>query len=598
MRTRSLVLVAGVLVGVAWPLSGEARKTVRTPRPRIVNGTFTSVFPTVGALLEGSSVGSSSMQCTGTMIGCQTFITAAHCVCDTTGTDCQPGGPNEPNPSRLFVFLQHAGVFTVSSVSLRSDYDFPVADVAVLTLSAPVAGIRPTPLNLAGAPSAGATGTIVGFGRQGNGIYDYGLKRTGLVSLAPCTGGVSNTTSVCWNFLDPLGAAGTNSNTCNGDSGGPLFVDGGCGPVIAGITSGGDSAECVPTDASYDANVYNYRSFIQTAGGADLSNTSCGAMPQVGEAGTTIDSASGTLSSLSPDGTHQFVVPVGTDELRVGLNAIDDGGDYDLYVRFGSDPTTSVYDCRDNAGYAYGYCVIAAPAAGTWHVLVHRVSGSGDYQVTATAIAPGSAGPGTDGQSCSSSRPCVTGGTCSGGQCASSPSPDGTPCSDGLICTAGDVCTAGACAGTATPLASCDTVPSGKSTVGVKNSATDAKDSLRWNWTHGSATFGAFGDPSGSTPYEMCVFDHAGGVPVLAFDQSIAPSGKWSTTAAGFKFRDTAGSEGGVTSVTLRAGRVPTLPFAQSPSVTVQLSNGTHCWQSTSSSNRKNDATQFKGSSD
>jgi Trypsin/Bacterial pre-peptidase C-terminal domain len=613
MTMRRFVPLVCIVLLAASLVPALARRRPHRLEPRVVNGTFTSAFPTVGALLEGANAASASTECTGTMIGCQTFLTAAHCVCPGTGVDCQVGGPDEPNPSRLFVFLQHAGVFAVSSVALRSDYDFPVADVAVLTLAAPVTGIRPTPLNLTARPGTGVAGTIVGFGRQGNGIDDYGLKRTGLVSLAPCSGGVSNTTSVCWNYEDPVGPPGIDSNTCNGDSGGPLFVEGGCGPQIAGITSGGSSGECTPTDSSYDADVFHYRAFIQSAGGVDLNNTSCGLMPQVGEAGTTIASATGNLSSGTPDATHQFAVGAGSDELRVALNAIDDGGDYDLYVRFGSDPTTSVYDCRDVGSHVYGYCSIPAPAAGDWHVLVHRVSGTGAYQVTATTIAPGSAGPGTDGQSCSSGSACVVGGVCGGGQCGETPAPDGTPCVDGSSCTASDACTVGLCAGVATPMLGCAGAPARKSTASLKNNLLNSKDALRWNWSRGTATVGDFADPTASTSYEMCIFDRSGGVPALVYDQRVAAGSGWSASATGFRYRDTAGSAGGITSVKLRAGTgnakvqvkgkgadlsMPSLPFDQDTAVTVQVTNGAQCWEATFSSNSKNQSDYFKASSD
>lgn len=607
----ALCLASASLLSVV-ALPAQARRPQVAPRPRIVNGTFTSGFPSVGALLAGTNAATADNECTGTMIGCQTFLTAAHCVCDGDGTDCQAGGPSEPDPNRFFVFLQHAGVFAVSNIALRSDYNFPVADVAVLTLAGPVTAIRPTPLNLAGTPATGASGTIVGFGRQGNGLYDYGLKRTGQVSLAPCSGGVSGTTSVCWNYDTPVGPAGTDSNTCNGDSGGPLFIDHGCGPVIAGITSGGTNDECVPIDASYDANVYYYRTFIQSAGGADLNNTTCGTMPQVGDAGTTVDSATGSLNSGLVDAVHQFTVAPGTDALRIAMNAIDDGSNYDLYVRFGSAPTTALYDCRDNKSNTVGYCAFSAPAAGTWYVLVHRITGSGPYQVTATTIAPGSPGTGTDGQSCTDNQQCSDSGVCSSGQCVITPTADGTPCSDDSACTSSDQCLAGACVGTDTPLQSCDVVPTRKANLSIRDSS-GTKDSLKWNWTRGSASVGTFGNPTLATPYELCIFDRSGGTPVRRFDQTIAPGALWSASSTGYKLRDAAGSQQGLTSVRLRAGSgtakiqvkarggnltVPSLPLVQNPNVTVQLTNGTHCWESTFSTHTRNQLDQFKATSD
>ncbi len=67
---------------------------------------------------------------------------------------------------------------------------------------------------------------------------------------------ISDTTSVCWTFT------GAGGNTCNADSGGPLFVGSGSAPSIAGVTSGGSSNSCLPTDDSFDANIAHYASYI------------------------------------------------------------------------------------------------------------------------------------------------------------------------------------------------------------------------------------------------------------------------------------------------------------------------------------------------
>ncbi len=251
----AVLLTILLLLAPMGAFAGEGVQLPWTDPPRIVNGTLTAEDPSTGALLSPGNPASGGLLCSGTLIGCETFLTAAHCVCDTIGLGCQ--GVNAPDPSDYVVFLQHAGFFSVASISVHPDFDFPVADVAVLKLATPVTGVAPAPINVARDPAAGTTGTIVGFGRTA-GAFDYGIKRRGVVELAPCTDGISGTTSVCWDFLDPIGLPGEDSNTCNGDSGGPLFVDYGCGSTVAGITSGGTSATCDATDHSYDANVYNY----------------------------------------------------------------------------------------------------------------------------------------------------------------------------------------------------------------------------------------------------------------------------------------------------------------------------------------------------
>jgi hypothetical protein len=49
-------------------------------------------------------------------------------------------------------------------------------------------------------------------------------------------------------------------------------------------------------------------------------------------------------------------------------------GDADLYVRFGSPPTTATYNCRSWANGNTETCTFAAPSAGTWYVMVRAYS--------------------------------------------------------------------------------------------------------------------------------------------------------------------------------------------------------------------------------
>jgi hypothetical protein len=381
MRVRIfLLLVILTGLGISLPNIATAEDVFQ---PRIVNGLFTSNFPTTGALLFGNDPATASSWCSGTLIGCGTFLTAAHCVCDSFGPICQE--PNDPNPDDYKVFLQHAGLFSVHSITVRGDFNFPEGDVAVVKLAAPVNGIPPTPINTTQSPPFGTPGIIAGFGRSGGNNFDYGLKRYGSVTTDSCPIGVSNTTSVCWVFNNPVGVPGTDSNTCNADSGGPLFVDFGDGEVVAGITSGGTGFNCLPTDQSYDADVFFYRNWIQTMAGPDILNTSCGDLPQL-EVATDAMGFAGIVSAVTPEGRHAISVPPNTRVLRVSMNSEDDGQNFDLYVKAGGPPSTIDFDCAGTGSGQYASCEFDAPVAGTWEILVQRVSGSGDYQVTATAI--------------------------------------------------------------------------------------------------------------------------------------------------------------------------------------------------------------------
>lgn len=70
-------------------------------------------------------------------------------------------------------------------------------------------------------------------------------------------------------------------------------------------------------------------------------------------------------------GTQQFWtinVPSGATDLKIQTSG--GTGDMDMYVRFGSAPTTSTYDCRPYAGDNNETCSFTSPSAGTWHVML------------------------------------------------------------------------------------------------------------------------------------------------------------------------------------------------------------------------------------
>ncbi len=370
------VLRAVVAALLLWT-GAEARP------PRIVQGTLTSDYPSTGALLVVS--GDSGITCSGVMIGCETFLTAAHCVCPAGKAPCQ--GDDAPDPFDVTVYLDNAGFFPADVVIVHPDYDFPVADLAVVKLLFAPTSIPPSKLANVSVP-LGTPGTIVGFGTSGGNDDSTGLKRYGTVVTAGCPTDVSDTTSVCWRFT------GEGANSCSGDSGGPLFLDDGS---IAGTTSGGVRASCLATDSSYDANVPYYHDWIAAQAGADIANTVCGELPQVGQAGSTVTGFTGTLDRDVTEAVHTIVVPENTEELRIGMHGADDGRiDFDLAVRFDAPPTDEESDCEDAAPGQYAYCEFFYPDPGTWHVRVKRVAGDGAYQLVVTTLGGSTAECGND----------------------------------------------------------------------------------------------------------------------------------------------------------------------------------------------------------
>ncbi len=294
MRSRSAlpILLLSLTLPLSLPLNGQSPQPVD---PKIVNGLTDNLHPTVGLFSANDG------ECTATLIGCQTVITAAHCVCtlpndNTLGAAACAARAGLLSPAGKTVFFQHAGTFTLSRIAVDPNFiPDTQSDIAILHLSTPVTNIAPTPLNRMASPSLGVAGEIVGFGVTTGNASDDGIKRRGNVVTAACQ--PPSNQFVCWNFNDPLGAPGTNSDTCFGDSGGPLFMSLGGQTVLAGVTSGGTSANCTPLDNSNDDDVFADLAWIQSEGGADVNATSCGSGPQIGATGTTVLGSTGTLTT-------------------------------------------------------------------------------------------------------------------------------------------------------------------------------------------------------------------------------------------------------------------------------------------------------------
>ena len=75
-----------------------------------------------------------------------------------------------------------------------------------------------------------------------------------------------------------------------------------------------------------------------------------------------------TNLSASQGNWNYFTIDVPAGTANLSLNISGGSGDADLYVRRGSQPTTSSYDCRPYRNGNSETCSFSNPAAGTWHI--------------------------------------------------------------------------------------------------------------------------------------------------------------------------------------------------------------------------------------
>jgi hypothetical protein len=345
--------------------------------PRIANGVIASGWPELAVLL-GPVV-----TCTATLVGCRTAVTAAHCVCDASGTGAPCEGGAVLDPTEMVVLAPHAGLLRIGSIEVAPGYSFGVGgDVALLSFDYPLRGVPPRAINELARPGFATAATILGFGRTTEASDDAGVLRSGAVVTASCGNGVPNATHVCWNHIPPFGAPGTESNTCSGDSGGPLFADVGAGPTLVGVHSGGFGS-CEVSGGSFDTDVFVHSAFLRDHAGVDLDQTRCGDGAQIGETGALAQSLTGIVATQA---SRTFSVAAGTKLLRVAL-AGELRGDVDLFVRAGAAASPTVFDCASAFAGPFEYCEIEDPSPGLWYALVVLAAGtSAQYQLTTTRL--------------------------------------------------------------------------------------------------------------------------------------------------------------------------------------------------------------------
>jgi V8-like Glu-specific endopeptidase len=371
----------------------------------IINGTVDHGHPTVGKVAyNGEGI------CTGTLVGAKTVVTAAHCI-------------ETPTASK-FAFVLGSNSYQASAVKVHSGWDGDadgsegINDIAVLILkNSP--NVTPTPLAVS-APFVGEDLTLVGFGVTSENGQDYGTKRITTNNISKIA-----STKIYWM---PAGGVGT---TCYGDSGGPAFatVDG--QEILVGVTSGGESP--CETGYSWDTRVDLFTSWVSQVASGDVveagsntpsctpscSNKQCGSDGCGGSCGTcgtgtscnasfqcvstsndnndgsTTESVSGSVAKSGSKYYGPYSVVAGST-FEVQMTGT---GDADLYVRFGSRPTTSKYDCRPYLDGTAETCTVTVPSGKSSAYIMVRGYTASTFQLAITYTKPGSGSTSTGGTS-------------------------------------------------------------------------------------------------------------------------------------------------------------------------------------------------------
>lgn len=218
--------------------------------PKIFNGTEcadSAGSPVVPLVILSASDTERAGLCSGTVLSPTRVLTAAHCIPDDASAIWIWGADGYVQASAW-----------VSHPAFRIEVTGFFNDAAVVTVSAPLRNASMA--LLLGEPAAvGQPVFIAGWGQTdsaGTLAFDpdpSSLANLGDLVIGNATLSIVNPDHVGFTFT------GTDSNTCPGDSGGPLYrdVEGRMG--LLGITSTGTAATCGDTDRSLFTNIQTSR---------------------------------------------------------------------------------------------------------------------------------------------------------------------------------------------------------------------------------------------------------------------------------------------------------------------------------------------------
>lgn len=196
----------------------------------------------------------------------------------------------------------------------------------------------------------------------GNELLD-GQALTGL------SGGASSTTF--YTMTVPSGASNVTFTMSGGSGDADMYVRAGSAPTTSTYDcrpyKNGNNEECSidnPTAGTYHVMLSGYSAYANVSLVGNLTTSGDSGNPQAG---------GGTVSDISASAGqwkhYTLDVPAGMASFTVTTSG--GSGDADLFVKFGSQPTSSSYDCRPYKNGNAETCTFSNPQAGTWHMSVN-----------------------------------------------------------------------------------------------------------------------------------------------------------------------------------------------------------------------------------
>ncbi|MCW8092728.1 PPC domain-containing protein [Alteromonas ponticola] len=170
----------------------------------------------------------------------------------------------------------------------------------------------------------------------------------------------------------PSGASNLSFAMSGGSGDADLYVRFGSAPTTSSYNcrswESGNTENCnftSPSTGTYYVKVIGYSAFS----GAQL-------VADYDTAGTGNQGATGQVTNISATTNNwkYYTLEVPTGMATLDFSITGGSGDADLYIRRGSQPTTSTYDCRPFETGNEETCSFNNPQAGTWHIGIRAYS--------------------------------------------------------------------------------------------------------------------------------------------------------------------------------------------------------------------------------
>jgi secreted trypsin-like serine protease len=324
--------------------------------------------------------------CGGSILDAEWILTASHCV------DGQSASAIRIVAGVTRVSQSSSGqVRNVAQIIMFPGYVTPEQgkDVALVRMSTPLTlnstTVKAIPIVTAADASAGVTNpgvnsTVTGWGTLSSGGSSPDiLQKVTVPIISNADANAAYSPEGITITPDQLGAALLGiggKDSCQGDSGGPLVVQTSSGTKLAGVVSWGFGCADANFPGMY-ARVSSFEQFITSRGGG-------GGTPEVLQ-----NNVAKTGLSATQGTTKLFTLEVPAGATNLSFTISGGTGNADLYVRRGSAPTDTTFDCRPFLGGNNETCNFAAPAAGTYFVGVKAFSSFSGVTLLGRFTAPG-----------------------------------------------------------------------------------------------------------------------------------------------------------------------------------------------------------------